>query len=92
MIGEYPKYLEVAKTIKAKVFSAPEDVWYSLTSDQQWELKKTFFDQAVARGDFFYLASGWTEATGDYGRELQYLIDLGCKVSKSQLWLIPPGN
>lgn len=91
VLGKYPKYMQVATDVEGKVFSVPTDKWNALTAEQQWELNKGFLDQAVTRGDYFYLASQWSEATGWYGRELQHLFSLGYTISPNQVWLIPPG-
>ncbi len=91
VLGKFPKYLNVAKDVNEKVFTVLPDVDNVLTRDQQWELNKAFLDQAVARGDYFYLANQWSEATGSYAAELNYLFSLGYNLSPNQIRLIPPG-
>jgi hypothetical protein len=92
VLGKWPKYLQVAEDMGGKTFSVPPDVFNSLTPEQQWELNKNFLDQAVARGDYFYLANPWAEATGWYERELTYLFEMGYSLSLHQFWLIPPSQ
>jgi len=93
VLGKYRKYLDVANIIGGKVFSIPADVWESLSPAEREALNLQFLDEAIARGDYFYLASKWSEANpgSAYLMELEYLFSKGYTISPYQNYLIPPG-
>jgi hypothetical protein len=92
VLGRNPTYLEVAKDVGGNALNIPQDVWYSMNRAQQWALNQKFLDDAIARGDYFYLASRWADApTGTFFRqELEYLFSKGYTFSPYQNYLIPP--
>jgi hypothetical protein len=93
VLGRYPDYINIADDVGGKVFSIDVNLWNSLSEAERWALNQQFLDQCVAKGDYFYLASGWANAgTGYYWMELNYLFSLGYTLSPNGLWLIPPGG
>jgi RHS repeat-associated protein len=92
VLGRYPNYLEVAEDVGGNAFNVSPKVWESMNTAQQWAFNQKFLDDAVARGDYFYLASKWTRApVGTFFRqELDYLFSKGYTLSLYQNYLIPP--
>jgi RHS repeat-associated protein len=92
VLGRYSAYIDVAKDVGGKVFSVPAEIWNKLSAAEQWALNQQFLDDAIARGDTFYLASKWANApTGSFYRmELEYLFSKGYTLSVYQNYLIPP--
>jgi hypothetical protein len=94
VLGRYPSYVNTAKDIGGKIFNVSADVWNQLSFDEQWGLNKQFLDEAISRGDFFYLASKWENAPKGsfFLMELEYLFSLGYALPLHQIYLIPPGS
>jgi RHS repeat-associated protein len=91
VLGRYPEYLKVGKDIGAKTFNIPQGQWETLNQTERWALNRAFLDQAIARGDTFYLASKWANAKigTAYRMELDYLFSKGYTISIYQNYLIP---
>jgi RHS repeat-associated protein len=94
VLGRYPKYIRVAKDVGGNTFDVPIDLWNKLNKAEQWALNRKFLDEAIARGDYFYLASRWADApVGTFFRkELEYLFSKGYTLSPYQNYLIPPSK
>jgi RHS repeat-associated protein len=93
VLGRYRNYLDVADDVGGNALNVPEEVWDSLnTLEKQWAFNQKFLDDAIARGDYFYLANRWADAkVGTFFRmELDYLFSKGYTLSLYQNYLIPP--
>ena len=80
------------KNARAVGTPARTEEWNKLSRSEQWMLNQKFLDVAISRGDTFYLASRWTEATEGsfFLMELEYLFSQGYSLSLYQNYLIPP--
>ncbi len=85
VLGKFPDYVNLAESIGARRFSIPTSVWNKMSPAQQWGANQRFLDRAIARGDDIVLSNpvkSIGEATGWFGRELQYLADHGYKLAE----------
>lgn len=96
----YKSYIEKAHELHATYFSTPSspgyDVWDALVKAgiDPWEVNRQFLDDAVARGDRFFVEADIGEmlenprfANTYLRRELEYLLSKGYK--REGQWLIP---
>lgn len=92
VLGEYPKYTQLADRMRATRLNVPIPVWEKMTRAQQWEANRRFLDRAIARGDQFVLASDPFRRKTDsfYAMELQYLFDKGYQLNDASTKLIKP--
>jgi hypothetical protein len=84
VLGKFPDYVNLAESIGARRFSIPTSVWNKMSPAQQWGANQRFLDRAIARGDDIVLSNpvkSIGEATGWFGRELQYLAHHGYRLA-----------
>lgn len=70
-------------------------MWNKISQAEQWAANQRFLDRAIARGDDFILSNpvkSIGEATGWFGRELQYLTEQGYKLTKDGARMIRCAN
>jgi hypothetical protein len=96
VLGKYPGYLQKAQYLGANLLNIPDDEWVQLTTrDQQWAKNVEFLDEAIARGDVFYLETSFTQGIRDggsfYQSELLYLLKQGYEWTTlhGEEWLVP---
>lgn len=92
VLGKYPEYLELAKSIGARVYSIPQKVFESMTEDEQWAANQKFLDRAISRGSNFVLATPADAARPGtwYARELSYLKSQGYTVGSDGMSMVAP--
>jgi hypothetical protein len=91
VLGRWPTYLEVARDVGGNALNDP--AMTGMTKEEAWAVNQAFLDAAVARGDYFYLASNWAKAVPGsfFARELNYLITVyHYTIAPGRPWLIPP--
>ena len=91
VLGRYPAYLNVARDLSGNALNNPG--MNEMTTEEVWIVNQAFLDDAVARGDYFYLASNWAkaEAGSFFARELDYLFKVhNYTIAPGRPWLIPP--
>lgn len=92
VIGHYPAYIKLAKSLPAKYFDIAPEVWNAMDEGSQWKLTKKFLDTGIARGDQFILATpldkvkpgSWLED------EINYLLSQGYTVASDGKSLVAP--
>ena len=95
----YMNYIEKAKEVGATYFNMPaspgSDVWDALIKAgiDPWEVNRQFLDEAITRGDKFYIEADINEilrnqkyANTYLRRELEYLLSKGYEINGR--WLI----
>lgn len=91
VLGRVGTYERVAKSIGARHFSVPDNIWRSMTREEQWNMNKKYLDAAIRRGDNFILASPLTpsEIKGSfYEMEINYLLGRGYRFNTNYTKLI----
>ncbi len=96
----YKSYIEKAHEMGATYFSTPNspgyDVWDALMKAgiDPWEVNRQFLDDAIARGDKFFVEANIKEVLEEarfantyLRRELNYLLSKGYKIEGQ--WLLP---
>jgi hypothetical protein len=76
--------MNMAGELGARRFSIPTNIWNKMTSAEQWAANQKFLDRMIARGDEVILSNpvkSVSEATGWFGRELNYLVEQGFRLS-----------
>jgi hypothetical protein len=93
VLGHYPAYLNMAKSLRARVFNMPMSAWSRMSPAEQWAANTRFLDRAIARGDNLVLATPAFEAVPNsfFARELEYLMRQGYTLSDDGLRLLAPG-
>ena len=91
VIGKFPYYLELAEKIGASRFNIPIEIWNRMNKAEQWAANVKYLDRVIARGDKIILSERVTDInkiTGDFRKELDYLISKGYKLSSDGLQMI----
>jgi hypothetical protein len=61
VIGKHPQYLKIAQRLRANVFNIPMEEWIEIGKEggvaAQIAVNLQFLDEAIARGDYFLLAT-----------------------------------
>ena len=84
VLGKFPDYMNLARDLGARRFSIPTNIWNKMTSAEQWAANQKFLDRMIARGDDIILSNpvkSVSDATGWFGRELNYLVEQGFRLS-----------
>jgi RHS repeat-associated protein len=84
VLGKYPDYIAMASKTGARRFNIPENVWNKMTADEQWVANRKFLDRTIANNDqiiFSNRVKNINEVTGDFRKELEYLIDKGYRLA-----------
>lgn len=89
VLGHYPEYVELAKSIGARRFQIPPSVWNKMSVAEQWAANTKFLDRMITRGDNIRLATPLNQVKQNswFAKELEYLFGKGYKVSSDGLWL-----
>lgn len=79
VLGHFPAYIDLAKSLSARVFSIPSEVYQSMTPEQRWDANQAFIDSALADGCPIILATppSQVRVASAFQQELAYLTDLG---------------
>ncbi len=90
VIGHYPQYGELAKSLGARRFQIPPSVFDKMSAAEQWKANTKFLDRTILRGDKIRLATPLNQVKPNswYARELKYLYGKGYKASSDGLWLV----
>jgi len=90
VLGHYPDYVKLAESLGANKFQIPTNVWNKMTAAEQWTANTKFLDRMVLRGDNIRLATQLNNVrpASFFQKELNYLFEMGYKVSPDGLWLI----
>ena len=84
VLGKSATYVTYAESVGARRFYIPPEITSTWSTEAVWEANKTFLRRMVARGDDIlldhFVASIETE-TGFFWRELDFLRDLGYRLS-----------
>jgi len=82
VLGKYGTYNTIGGQYGFNFMDVDKAVWDSLDDAERWAVNKKFLDDAVKRGDTFYLSNpDASDFTGGYSRELEYLNGLGYQVN-----------
>ena len=84
VLGKFPDYVNLADDLAAKRFSIPTKIWNKMSPAEQWAANRKFLDRMIARGDEIILSNPVkkvSEATGWFGKELNYLLEQGFRLS-----------
>jgi hypothetical protein len=84
VLGKFPDYVNLADDLAARRFSIPTKIWNKMTPAEQWAANRKFLDRMISRGDEIILSNpvkNVSEATGWFGRELNYLVEQGFRLS-----------
>ncbi|MCG8557977.1 MAG: hypothetical protein MJD61_22230, partial [Proteobacteria bacterium] len=84
VLGKFPDYVNLADDLAARRFSIPTKIWSKMTPAEQWAANQKFLDRMISRGDEIVLSNpvkNVSEATGWFGRELNYLVEQGFRLS-----------
>jgi hypothetical protein len=84
VLGKFPDYVNLADDLAARRFSIPTKIWNKMTPAQQWAANQKLLDRMITRGDEIILSNpikNVSEATGWFGRELNYLVERGFRLS-----------
>jgi hypothetical protein len=92
VLGRFPQYLEIAKSIGARALQIPAATWEKMSKAQQWIMNQRFPDQAIKAGEEFVLATPPDAAPKGsfYAREIAYLLSRGYQLVEGGTRLIPP--
>ena len=87
----YKNYIEKAKEMGAIYFNTPSvDVWNALSDP--WQLNRQFLDDAIARGDEFFVEADIAKtlelSNSTLYREIRYLLEQGY-IQKGQRLIKP---
>ena len=74
-----PEYVAHAEDIGARFFSMPQADWEALTPYEQWAANQEFLDDAISRGQEFWLATPLDEVIPGsfFEREIEYVLGRG---------------
>jgi hypothetical protein len=94
VIGRYPDNKNLAEKIGGNFLNTSMKIWDSMTAAEQWERNKQWLQEADIRGDVIRLASPISEAVSGsgYEKELQFLYDIGYKVTWNGTYLYKEGK
>jgi hypothetical protein len=81
VIGKFPNYVKLAKSMQVKYFDVPPEIWAKMTKAEQWAANKKFLDRAIARDTKFILSTK-KEVTETFAKEVEYLTSKGYTLSK----------
>lgn len=85
-------YVYVAKRHKATYFAMPDAQWkelsQALTSDEMWEINKSFLEIQLKAGKQFIFSHNPEKATGAFLREVKWLRSKGLThyVREGDVW------
>lgn len=85
VLGKFPDYIKRADELGARRFSVPTDIWNKMSKAEQWRANQKFLDRLIARGDDIVLSNpvkNISETSGAFRKELDYLVEMGFKLSK----------
>lgn len=90
VLGHYPEYVNLAKSLGAKRFNIPTNIWEGMRTAEKWGANQKFLDRMILRGDNIRLATPLSQVKPGsfYQQELNYLFGKGYKVSSNGLWLV----
>ena len=90
VLGHYPEYVTLAKSLGAKRFNIPTNIWEGMRTAEKWGANQKFLDRMILRGDNIRLATPLSQVKPGsfYQQELNYLFGKGYKVSSNGLWLV----
>ncbi len=92
VIGSYLEYLNVGRSLGAKVFNVPGDVWAGMSQEARWAANQKFLDRGIAAGADFIstVKSGAIRAGSALEKEVDYLVSKGYSWIQDGTRLIPP--
>jgi RHS repeat-associated protein len=92
VLGHYPAYLEMAKSLGAKVFSIPMERWNAMSGTEQWAANRAFLDQAIASGSRIVLATQPAAARvgSFFAQEIEYMMSNGYVANADGTALVKP--
>ena len=81
VIGHFPEYIELSKELNVKPFSIPDEIWKTMSVEEQWAANQKFLDRAIANNSEFNLATSLDKMREGsfYAKEIQYLLENGYK-------------
>ena len=82
VLGRYPKYIQMAQSLKSRLFNYPTNIWNRLTPNQQYRLNMEFLKVAADRGQEILLSANAYSAppTSAFASEINYLLSRGYRI------------
>ena len=82
VLGRYPKYIQMAQDLKARLFNYPTNIWNQLTLNQQYRLNMEFLKVAADRGQEILLSANAYSAprASAFASEINYLLSRGYRI------------
>ena len=82
VLGRYPRYIEVARALRSRLFSYPTEIWDKLSPAQQYRLNMEFLRYAVSRGQDIVLSANAYSAPPNsaFASEIRFLLANGYRI------------
>ena len=82
VLGRYPRYIEVARALRSRLFSYPTEMWDKLSPVQQYRLNMEFLRYAVSKGQDIILSANAYSAPENsaFASEIRFLLANGYRI------------